>query len=167
MAVSANTATALPLNHMERADMAWKAVREFDMTKSEIMTSAGVGKGSVDRMRRALRTIQEFSDKHKKTKVPTKWLKARDLATQITEKPDLFKTPDDDRTDDVAQAKKAAKIAGAIRKAVGPVPQKNVDAFFLALEEVMGDDLIKEFIRRHNETLADLEAMAAALNDDF
>lgn len=148
--VGANARHGLPLSGPERADYAWKMVREVApegeahaFTKETVAKLTGVSRGTVDNMRARWAVIKADPLRH----ASGQW--ARD-------RKDEWQPPSDEETQERFRA-----VADIFRQAVLDTRRGMRDCEFLdAVSHGLGINLTRAFIERHadTETLALLAA---------
>jgi len=130
IAAAANTRDAKPLTQSERADIAWRLVREADahFTKPEIAGASGIAERTVTTMRARWRTIRGTG-----RELTGFWFRDR----KDTE-------GDDGDMQGMTDAERLAKIeaiAGKMRKAAGNVAFRDEQLFAEALDMAFGKRL--------------------------
>jgi hypothetical protein len=129
IAAAANTRDAKPLTQSERADIAWRLVREPDahFTKTEISRASGIAERTVTTMRARWRTIRGTG-----VELSGHWFQDRKDGEADRERQEMT---DAQRRDQIAS------IAGRMRKAAGNIAFRDEQMFAEALDEAFGKRL--------------------------
>jgi hypothetical protein len=127
IAAAANTRDAKPLTQSERADIAWRLVREPDahFTKAEISRASGIAERTVTTMRARWRTIRGTG-----VELSGNW--HRDRKEQKEEGGDMPRMTDAQRLAEIEA------LAGKLRKAVGRSAFRDEEMFAEALDKAFG-----------------------------
>ena len=132
IAAGANTRDALPLSQRERADLAWRLVREpvEHFTKGEIARVSGIAERTVTTMRAHWRTLKEAG-----REATGAWWRDQKAQSEDDENGGMRWMTDAER-ERIIEA-----LAVKLQKAVGRVAFKDEDLFADALDRAFGRKL--------------------------